>query len=142
MPSSACFFSRCLLTGFLVLAAFGVLVASPDPSSPALSSYLLGPDDQFVIHALDAEEISDKPVRIGSDGLISMPMIGRMKVAGMTVEQLEHELEKRLKSYLQHPEVSVGIQEFRSQTVSVIGSVKTPGSMQVRGQKWLLEILS
>jgi len=147
MPSNPFLFYRCLLTGFLVLATCEILVASPEQGSQeqgsaALSSYLLGPDDQFVIHALDAEEINEKPVRVGSDGMISLPMIGRMKVAGMTIEQVEDELKKRLQSYLQHPEISVSVHEFRSQTVSVIGSVKNPGTIQVRGQKRLVEILS
>src|SRR5690242_18873541 len=99
MPLNPFLFYRCLLTGFLVLATCEILVASPEQGSQeqgsaALSSYLLGPDDQFVIHALDAEEISEKPVRVGSDGMISLPMIGRMKVAGMTIEQVEDELKK------------------------------------------------
>jgi polysaccharide export outer membrane protein len=87
-------------------------------------------------------EISDKPVRVGSDGTINLPMLGRVKVIGMTVEQLEDELKKRLQMYIQNPQVSVGVTEYRSQTVSVIGSVRNPGIHQVRGQKRLIEILS
>ncbi|MCI0423322.1 MAG: polysaccharide export protein [Acidobacteria bacterium] len=117
-------------------------LALPEQTVSALSSYLLGPDDQLTIRALDAEEISDKPVRIGSDGTINLPLVGRLKVAGLTVEQLEGELKKRLQTYIQNPQVTVSVVEYRSQTVSVIGSVKNPGAHQVRGRKRLIEVLS
>src|SRR5579872_2304065 len=46
------------------------------PGFAQKSSYTLGPDDQITIQALEAEEISGKPIRIGSDGYIKMPMVG------------------------------------------------------------------
>lgn len=131
-----------IAASILALACSDCLLAFADQSAPALSSYVLGPDDQLSLRALDAEEISDKPVRVGSDGMINLPMVGRVKVIGMTVEQLENELRKRLQTYIQNPQVSVSVTEYRSQTVSVIGSVRNPGTHQVRGQKRLIEILS
>jgi polysaccharide export outer membrane protein len=58
------------------------------------------------------------------------------------VEQLENGIAERLKSYVKEPEVSVEIAEFRSQPVSVIGSVRNPGVHQLEGRKTLVEILS
>jgi polysaccharide export outer membrane protein len=48
----------------------------------------------------------------------------------------------RLRSYINEPQVSVNIMEFRSQPVSVIGAVKNPGVHQLQGRKTLVEILS
>lgn len=117
--------------------------AEPRPAvEEAPSSYILGPGDQIVIRAFDAEEISDKPTRISSSGYINLPLVGRVHAAGMTVEQLEAELTSRLQTYIQSPEVSVSVSEFRSQPVSVIGAVNAPGVHQLQGHKTLIEILS
>jgi polysaccharide export outer membrane protein len=118
-------------------------MAGPAPQEALLhSSYVLGPDDQLIIRALDAEEISEKPVRIDLNGFIRLPMVGRVRAAGLTVEQLESELDTRLKEFIKEPEVAVSVTEFRSQPVSVIGAVKRPGVHQLQGRKTLIEMLS
>ena len=106
------------------------------------SGYVLGPDDQIVIHAIDAPEISDKPFLIGMNGNVTLPLIGRVQAGGLTVEQLEANLNVALKKYMHDPEVSVTVAEFRSQPVSVFGAVTKPGVIQLRGPKTLYEVLS
>ena len=106
------------------------------------TNYVLGPDDQITIQVLDAEEISNKPVRITMTGNLRVPTIGTIKAAGLTVEQLEAEITSRLKQYIHDPEVVVSVAEFRSQPVSVFGAVRTPGVHQLQGRKDLIEILS
>ena len=126
------------------LAALAAPYSWAQPESVELmpSGYVLGPDDQIVIRALDGFEAGDKPVLIGTNGDITLPMIGRIKAAGLTVEQLEAELALRLKPYVQEPQISVTVTEFRSQPVSVFGAVSTPGVFQLRGRKTLYEVLS
>jgi len=51
-------------------------------------------------------------------------------------------LDNRLKEYVQDPQVSVTVTEFRSQPVSVLGAVTKPGVIQLRGRKTLYEVLS
>ncbi len=140
-----------LASTWLVLlgAAYGQTAAGQPVAAPVAnseeqlrSSYVLGPDDQIMIRALDVEEISDKPQRIDMSGNIRLPMVGRIKASGLTVEQLEGEIGNRLKQYVQEPDVAVSIVEFRSQPVSVIGSVKNPGVHQLEGRKTLIEMLS
>ena len=106
------------------------------------AAYLLGPDDVIAIKAVDAEEISDKSIRIGPNGLVNLPMVGRVQAGGLTTEELEKELATRLKPFIRNPEVSVSVVELRSQPVSVIGEVMTPGVHQLQGRKTLVEMLS
>jgi polysaccharide export outer membrane protein len=114
-----------------------------DTLTPALrTSYVLGAGDVITVSVLDAEEIGDKPIRIGVGGNINLPMVGRLQAAGMTVEELEGEMVTRLNGYIKKPQVSVSIVEFRSQPVSVIGSVTSPGVIQLQGNKTLVEVLS
>jgi len=110
--------------------------------APARRSYVLGPDDQIVIHAVDVPDISDKPQKLDRDGDLRLPMVGRVHAAGMTVAELEHELTKRLKLYLQEPDVSITVAESRSQPVSIIGAVAASGVKQLEGGKTLVEVLS
>jgi polysaccharide biosynthesis/export protein len=108
----------------------------------APSTYMLGPDDQITLYVSDAEEISGKPMRIDMRGDINLPMAGRIHAAGLTAEQLEVAIENRLKRFFQDPEVVVSITEFRSQPISVLGAVNTPGVHQLQGRKTLFEVLS
>jgi polysaccharide biosynthesis/export protein len=106
------------------------------------SDYVLGSDDEISIHARDADEISNKPMRIDGRGEINVPMLGRIRAAGFTIRDLEAEIEKKLATYVLEPEVSVYITVYRSQPVSIIGSVNKPGVLQLEGQKTLIEALS
>jgi polysaccharide export outer membrane protein len=117
-------------------------VATLGPVQDLPSNYTLRADDQVTIHALDAEEISEKPVRIATNGTIELPYIGRVHAAGLTVEQLEEELNTRLKVYIKDPQVSVTVGEMHSQPVSILGSVMTPGVHQLQGKRTLIEMLS
>ena len=130
----------------------GHLDAGPSTAESALpqgthtesapSSYILGPDDQVTLFVYDIEEISDKPMRIDMRGNLSLPLAGRLHAAGLTAGQLEAAIETRLRKFLKDPEVVVSITEFRSQPVSVLGAVTTPGVHQLEGHKTLFEILS
>lgn len=106
------------------------------------SVYVLGTDDQITIRALNVPDISDKATRIDAEGYIKLPMVGRVRAAGLTVQQLEAKLIERLKVYLQEPDVVVSVAEFHSQPLSIVGEVNTPGVHQIQGTKTLIEILA
>jgi polysaccharide biosynthesis/export protein len=104
--------------------------------------YILGPNDEIIILALDAEEIANKPIRVTTSGDINLPLVGRIHVAGMTLEDLEKELTERLKVYLKQPQVAINVVQFKSQPVSVFGAVGSPGVVQLEGRKTLFEVLA
>jgi polysaccharide biosynthesis/export protein len=117
-------------------------VGQKDPPTQVPKEYELGPEDQLSIWVADAPDISGKPVSVDLAGAINLPLVGRIKAAGLTTQQLETELEARLKEYYVAPQVVISISEFRSQPVSVIGAVNQPGVHQLRGRKRLVEVLS
>jgi len=72
-----------------------------------------------------------------------LPLIGRVKAAGLTPTAFAGDLRTRLeKDYLVNPQVSVSVQEFRSQRVFVLGEVEKPGTYAMTGQTTLLDVLS
>lgn len=106
------------------------------------STYLLGPNDQLDISGPELQELANKPVRVDGDGDIEVPLGGRIHVSGLTAQQAEQELNKVLSTYIRHPQAVVSVAEVRSQPVSILGAVNTPGVHQVQGHKTLLEMLS
>jgi len=113
--------------------------ADSDQNGPA---YILGPNDELSIWALGITDFSDKPVRVDPNGYLDLPLVGRARVAGLTIEQFKTELTEMLHSYVRQPQVSVRMTDSRSQPVSVLGAVKNPGIVQLQGTKNLTEVLS
>lgn len=104
--------------------------------------YVLGPEDQVTLRSPEADELSGKPFVIGSNGTINVPLVGVVKAGGLTADQFEAELNQRLRRYIHNPQLSVTVTEYRSQPVTVLGAVQSPGQQQLRGSKSLMEVLS
>ena len=115
-----------------------------DQSSSALvdPNYILGPEDVINIEVFNLPELS-KTVRVANDGTVTLPLIGRVQAAGLTTEQLRKELaDKWGENYLQDPQVTVFVSEFKAKPVSVIGAVEKPGLYPLTGRRTLIEMLS
>lgn len=107
-----------------------------------VESYVLAAEDRLTVKVLDLPDIDDKTVyAIDQRGNLNLPVTGRVPAAGLTLEQLEEAIAKKLTN-MREPQVSVSISEFRSHPVSVLGSVNQPGVMQVQGNKTLFEVIS
>jgi polysaccharide export outer membrane protein len=135
-----------LLTAFMTS---GISTAADVQSSPCKtdlvrSTYLLGADDQLQITGPEPDEttLAPKVVSVDGEGDIQVPLVGRVHVAGMTVQQAEQELNKKLSLYVKHPQAAIDVKELRSQPASVLGAVNQPGVHQVAGHKTLLEMIS
>jgi polysaccharide export outer membrane protein len=107
-----------------------------------VSSYVLGPGDEVTINVVQLEEIKAVPLRIDLLGSIDVPLVGRFSAGGLTVQALEAEVTSRLRKYVREPDVTISVSDFRSQPVSVLGSVNKPGIHQLQGRKTLYEVLS
>jgi polysaccharide biosynthesis/export protein len=117
--------------------------ATTNPATDLSTLYVLGPDDQISIRVLDVDEIDPtKPIRVDVDGFVDVGLIGKIKAAGLTVDQLEASLTQSLKRYVQNPKVSVIVTDYRSQPVSVLGAVNAPGVYSLTGPNTIVEALS
>jgi len=80
---------------------------------------------------------------VDPSGYISLPLLGRMHVANQTVSEAEKMIEKGLaESYLQEPHVTVFIQEYESQRITVEGWLKKPGVYPLKGKTTLLQAIA
>lgn len=115
-------------------SASGAYIGVPD--------YRIGPLDQLEVSVFQVPDLS-RTVRVNSSGEISLPMIGVIRAGGKTVAELERDIADRLReSFLQDPQVTVFIQEFASQRVTVEGSVNQPGIKSLTGRTTLLQLIA
>jgi len=90
------------------------------------SGYKIGAGDLLSITVFGEEDLSLRQVRVSSSGAISAPLLGEVRVEGMTSAQVESLLKKMLlDGYLRKPEVTVAILQYRMFYVN--GEVKKPG---------------
>ncbi len=102
----------------------------------------MGNGDLLTIWVADSEDLSERPVRVDHTGSIRLPLVGQVEAAGLTTSQLEADLARRLNRYIKDPQVTVGVKEYRSQPVSVLGAVHDPGIHQLEGRRTLIELLA
>jgi polysaccharide export outer membrane protein len=112
------------------------------PQDSIRPNYVLGPNDQILIRAPQAEEINDKPFRIDSEGNINLPIIGRLRASGLTIQELEAEIVKRLREFIREPQVIIAITQFRSEPVFFVGAFRSPGIYPLQGRRTLVEMLA
>ena len=110
---------------------------------PALSDdYVVGPGDVLRITVFEHDNMGTTG-RITENGFIIMPLLGPVKVGGLTVPEVSVKLSTLLADgYLVNPMVNVFVEEFRSKTAVVLGHVNTPGLIELSGPTTLLQLLS
>lgn len=107
---------------FLVLPAFLLLqVALADP-------YTLGSGDTVKIHVFQEPDLSIE-AKISDNGTVDFPLIGYIKIAGLSVAETEAVLDRKLRGdYLIDPQISVSVISYRP--FFITGAVRSPGSYE------------
>lgn len=128
---------------------------SPTPlvAEPLNEEYLIGPQDVLSLTVFNDETLSRPSLIVDVQGTVDVPLIGRQKVAGMSLRQVEEDLRTKLGlrrdpqgrvvgGYLNTPNLSVVVKEYRSQRVTVTGAVKIQGDVELKGDPTLARAIS
>jgi len=121
--------------------------ASPSRQSDSAiepsASIRIGPGDLLELKVFGAPELGST-VRVSGEGEITVALIGSVKIAELTPEQAQTEIEQRFRDggYLRDPHVSVLVKEFASQGISVLGEVTHPGVYPLLGRPHLLDAIA
>ena len=103
--------------------------------------YVIGDNDILDIDVWKEKEISQTiPVR--PDGKISLPLVGQIQASGLTPLQLQADLTRRLKEYIENPEVTVIVTDPRSHQFNVVGEVVRPGSYPLSQSMTVLDAVA
>ncbi len=118
------------------------VVPEPQGAAPG-ANYIVGPQDVLVITSYDQPELTGT-FTVELDGSFTYPLIGRLTVGGMTLREVEATLEKELvdRGFFRDPEVTVAIEQYRSQRIYIVGEVRTPGAYPMSGEMRLVEALA
>lgn len=128
----------------LVAVAALVLVTIFASAAQAQDSfdYTIGPKDLLDIRVLEIPELNLER-RVNEAGLIALPLLGDLKVQGLTAAGLRDKLEGILREkYVNRANVSVVIKEFANKPVSIVGAVTKPGTLNISGRWTLLQAIS
>jgi len=115
---------------------------SQSPKEVMARAYRIGPGDLLEIKVFEVEQLS-QTVRVSEDGSITLPLLGRVVVEGLTQDGVVQKLAGLLQAkYVKNPQVTIFIKEYKNQQVAVIGAVENAGSYELVGRKNLLQIIS
>lgn len=118
------------------------LVMYSDAVRAQTSNYIVGAQDVLAITLYDQQDLSGK-YTVEADGTFTFPLIGRVTVGGLTMREVEQALRTELsKGFFKNPQVSVAVEQYRSQRVFVMGEVRTPGPYPLVGSMTLIEALA
>jgi polysaccharide biosynthesis/export protein len=116
--------------------------ASTDPQGPSAGSqYTLGPADIIRVNVWKSPDLS-QTVTVGPDGFVSLPLLGDVRAAGLTANQLAQDLSSRLSSYVVSAQVTVSIVDIRSRQVFVTGQVGKPGAYPLVAPLTVLQLIA
>lgn len=111
-------------------AEAAALAAAVEQANAKKSDYLLSGADLLQI-SIFGEKDMDRQVRVSQNGTITYPLVGSVKVGGLTTAQAEEALGNGLKDYLRSPQVTIFIKEYGNKKVFVFGQVKKPGAVEL-----------
>jgi len=122
------------LAGALVIA---LGLWNPSPAK----EYVIGTADVLAISVLDNKEL-DTVVSVNPGGKITVPLIGDLQAAGLTVSELTQQLVKNFAEKVKSPQVTVTLREVNSYRIYFLGKVGKPGIQTSKSEVTLLQALS
>jgi polysaccharide export outer membrane protein len=116
----------------------------PPPTSAVIGeAYRIGAYDRLIIDVLSFPELSNRRLQVDSAGHIALPLVGGVRVEGMSPAEVTVEIVRRLRAaHVRNPQVSVNVEESLSKFVTVDGQVVQPGNYPVVGKMTLLRAIA
>jgi polysaccharide biosynthesis/export protein len=106
-------------------------------------SLRIGPGDQIHVTVIDSPELDQHP-RVTDAGEVPLVGVGSAKIAGLTPGEAAAAIHDKLIAahYLNHPEVTVAVEQYATQTVSVLGQVRASGAYPIGTARPVLDVLA
>ncbi len=111
------------------------------PSQGKAQDYTIGPGDVLDISVWKNPDLT-KQLTVLPDGKIYFPLVKELYVSGVTVQELEDQIIKKLKKYVPEPDLSISVLQVNSMMIYVIGKVNHPGRFPINTSIDVLQALS
>jgi len=116
--------------------------ASVDAQANTAQSYVVGPGDTLHVVVFDEPGLEQR-IAVSDSGLVHLFLVGDMRVAGLSADQVARSYENLLRGhYLVHPVANVTIDQSATMQVSVLGEVRNPGTFEIGTARNVLDIIS
>ena len=116
-------------------------VVAAAEGTPLPADFVIGPEDVIGVLFWREQEMSGD-VSVRPDGMITLPMVGDMRAAGLRPERLKSEIEKATAKFFTGPNVTVVVREIKSRQVFITGEVKTPGAYPLIGPRTVMQLIA
>jgi len=116
-------------------------VAPAQPDAAVNDTYVIGGNDVLAVTVWKEPTLSGS-ILVRPDGMISIPLVGDVRAAGLTPSQLADQIRDKLKKYVQDPNVSVVVSQIHSKVIYLIGEVGKTGPVEMTPDMTLLEAIS
>lgn len=104
-------------------------------------TYPLGPGDKLQITVYNVEDM-DQQVVVDPMGNVTFPVLDKVSVLGLTVNELQKKFEELLSQYIKGPQVNAQLLEYGSRFVNVLGEVQASGRLPIKGTLRILDAIS
>lgn len=132
------------LSSFMVLFALLCGGAVPDPTATFAEH-----DPRYRIQASDVLEIHyrytpefDQTVTVQPDGFVVLPIVGDVKLQGLTLDEVKAAVLEKASQRLKDPEITLVLKDFVKPYFVVGGEVGTPGRFEMRGTVTALQAIA
>ena len=116
--------------------------ASARAQANAIEEYRVGPRDLLEIKVFEIPELNLEQ-RVSEKGTITLPLLGDFAVSGLTAAEFRGRLETLLTAkYVNRANVSVVVKEYANKPVTIVGAVRSTGSLNISGRWSLLQAIS
>ncbi len=124
------------------LKEFNQKLLSSVSGAPRPEDYLLSPGDLLEVTVFEAQELK-REVRVGDQGSVVLPLIGPIKIKGLTTNDAARKIEAAYRQkYLQDPHVDIFVKEYRGGKITLMGALKKPGTVDYFGKQRLVDVLA
>jgi polysaccharide biosynthesis/export protein len=111
------------------------------PNTVVPKGFVIGPEDVLTVHFWRDQEMSGD-VTVRPDGMITLPLVGDIRAAGLSTEALKEVVEKAASRLITEPNVTVAVKELNSRKVFITGEVTKPGPYPLTGPRTVLQLIA
>lgn len=106
-------------------------------------SLLIGPGDQLHILVFETPDLEQHP-RVTDAGDVPLMLLGNVRVGGLTPAQAAAKIEQGLiaGNFMKHPQVTVTVDQYATQSVAVVGQVKAPGTFPITAPRSIFDMIA
>lgn len=129
-----------LLVSILMAITGAALAQETVPEEEDRNPFRLSPGDVIQVKFFYNPELEDT-IELRPDGMISMPLVGELNLAGLTITEARLKLEELYSGIIRQPAVTIQVRQYASQKVYVGGEVLRPGVVSLRGELTVLDAI-